>query len=318
MHPTAPGEAIDGRQRLARAVVPPDGERDWADRWILALMNDFPSRAAVRKAMRRREFAVDGAVLEHTRVLGPGAVIDRLEPLGALPPTLPLALVVAHEDDAWAVVEKLPGYPVHGPRFTTIEHALPFNLRPSTAPDALRRPRPCHRLDAPTGGLLVVAKTASALTALNRQFQERLVAKTYRALVVGRLDGAGVVDAPLDGREATTGWRVVRHARALRCGWLTEVELAPRTGRTHQLRRHLAGLGHPVLGDATYGIDGWILRGHGLFLWAVGVALDDPTTGARVTVRIEPPPKFRTWLDREERRWCRLHVNPDGAAGPTP
>lgn len=306
MHPNGPDGPIDGRQRVARAVVPPDGSRDWVDRWILALMPEFPSRAAVRKAVARREFAVDGALLEHARVVGPGAVLDRLEPAGALPPALPLPLRVVHEDDAWAVVEKVPGYPVHGPRFTTIEHALPFNLGPSGAPDALRRPRPCHRLDAPTGGLLVVAKTARALTALNRQFQERTTVKGYRALAVGRLEGAGRVDAPLDDRDAQTAWEAVAHARSLRCGWLTDVALTPRTGRTHQLRRHLAGLGHPVLGDATYGIDGWILRGHGLFLWAVSVELDDPVTGARVRCAVDPPPKFGTWLAREARRWDRV------------
>ncbi len=152
-----------------------------------------------------------------------------------------------------------------------------------------------------------MAKTARALMATHRAFQERRVRKTYRALAVGRLDGEGTVSEPVDGRAAITRWRAVDHCRSLKAGWLTTVELSPVTGRTHQLRRHLAALGTPILGDVAYGIDGLVYRGKGLFLWAVALRLDHPITGQPLALRVEEPPKFASMRAREERRWRRHH-----------
>ena len=299
-------DAIDGRAVLERARIPEDQGRDWADRWILRLLgHTYPSRASVRKAMKRGELAADGVLLIHHALLEPGALIERVEPAGSDPAVFELDLEVVHEDAHLAVVVKVPGFRVNGNVHRTIEHALPHNLQPSTAAGALRLPRPCHRLDAPTGGLLVVAKTTPALLELNRQFREREVDKSYRALAVGRLEGRGVVDSPLDGRDAKTEWEAVGHVHALRGDWVTTVCLHPITGRTHQLRRHLAELGHPILGDAQYGIDRLILRGKGLFLWATEVSLNHPHTGERLTLSCPEPHKFHSLREREERRWRR-------------
>lgn len=306
--------SIDGRQVLSRTVLPDGAERDWADRWLTRLMPEvFPTKSSARKAIKRGELAFDGALVEHPQQIQGGTVVERLEPRGSPAPVFPLDLRVIHEDAELAVVEKVPGFRVNGNRHRTIEHALPHNLQPAEASDALRRPRPCHRLDAPTGGLLVVAKTAGALAELNRQFQSREVHKTYRAIAVGRLEGAGVVDLALDGRDAVSRWRAVSHTPSLRSGWLTTVELEPVTGRTHQLRRHLAHIGHPILGDVEYGLEGLLLRGKGLFLWAVSIELTHPTTGERLSLSVDEPPKFHSLRARERRRWLKYN---EPLAGP--
>lgn len=154
---------------------------------------------------------------------------------------------------------------------------------PSLPPGSFRKPRPAHRLDAPTGGLLVLAKTRSAEARLKQAFATRQCHKTYRALVVGRMEPAAgappspeagssasdspsddtigaasprwlSVDRPLWGKPAITRHRVLQPAiPSKRWGHVTDVELQPVTGRKHQLRRHMQFLGHPILGDRRYG-----------------------------------------------------------------
>ena len=186
----------------------------------------------------------------------------------------------------------------------TVQSALPALLTPSRADArALWRPRPVHRLDKPTHGLVLCAKTERALRALSRALEQRQVAKRYRAVVVAseegdRLASVGTVATPLRGRAARTVYRVVRRARAAML-----VDLHPRTGRTHQLRRHCAEqLGCGIVGDERYGGPEASavrpLRGpHGLFLAAVEVKLRHPTTGALLHVEIDEPPRFAALLD---------------------
>jgi len=108
-----------------------------------------------------------------------------------------------------------------------------------------------HRLDRETPGLVLLAHHRQAAGHLSRQFQQRQVEKGYRAWVMGRLSGAGVLDDPLDGRAARTRYKAVRTvAEPLP---MTQVDIALETGRLHQIRRHFTGIGHPVVGDPRYG-----------------------------------------------------------------
>jgi 23S rRNA pseudouridine1911/1915/1917 synthase len=188
------------------------------------------------------------------------------EPSPLTPEALPLEVV--YEDRDLIVVNKPPGLVVHpapGHRGGTLLNALLAHCPELKEIGEVSRPGLVHRLDKDTSGLLVAAKTELAQQSLVRQFQGREVRKQYLALVWGRLpqkEGRieGIVGrhptqrqkmsvhAPR-GKEAVTLWRVAREFP----GPLTLVELTPKTGRTHQLRVHLASLGHPVLGDATYG-----------------------------------------------------------------
>ena len=293
---------------LETAVVPESESRLRIDHWSHVLFTGFASRAAARKAIRRGEVAVDGQIAPRSGdFMSEGAVLQRLEPTGAVPKVYPLDLQVVYEDDAMSVVYKPPGVAVNGPRYRTVEHALGHNLWPSSAPDALRWARPVHRLDRPTSGLLLVAKTGSALASLSRQFHDRQGTKRYRAIALGRLEGEGEVREPVDGRKAHTRWQAAEHTPCLKTEWLTSVDLWPVTGRTHQLRVHLAGLGHPILGDGLYGIDGRVLRGKGLFLSSVAVAFNHPVSGAPLAFEVEEPAKFGSFRVRETRRWRKYH-----------
>ena len=174
----------------------------------------------------------------------------------------PILLNVVHADDAVIVIDKPAGLVVHpaaGHREGTLVNAL-LHYAPELA--ALPRAGIVHRLDKETTGLLVVARTAAAQTALVRQLQERSVHREYRALVQGVLISGGTVDAaigrhPVDrkrmavvsgGKPAVTHYRVLQRLRAHS---LLQVRLD--TGRTHQIRVHMAQIGHPVVGDPVYG-----------------------------------------------------------------
>ena len=119
------------------------------------------------------------------------------------------------------------------------------------------------------------AKTRDGLTTLSSAFASREVKKRYRAILRGRLEKtSGVVDAPVSGRDASTEYAVVLTRESERYGTLTLVDFFPRTGRTHQLRRHSVALGAPILGDVRYGRFGKDeAHPDGLFLWAVGVVI---------------------------------------------
>lgn len=286
---------------LARVVVPEERAGERVDGWAAEVLDLIPSRSAARKAMKREEILLEGQVVETSRRIRPGQVLTLLESTRS-PRVYALDLELAYVDPHMAVVLKPPGIPVTGNAHRTLVHALPHNLRPSELPDALALPRHCHRLDRGTGGLVVIARTASALVAINRAFQERQVRKRYRALVRGRLEGEGSVDESVEGREALTRWRAVEHTPSLHVDWFTTVDAWPHTGRRHQIRRHLASLGHPIIGDALY-TEGKLFRNKGMFLWAVELWLPHPATGEELHVSTPEPYKFEAYRARERRRW---------------
>ncbi|MBL6079967.1 RNA pseudouridine synthase [Belnapia sp. T18] len=182
-------------------------------------------------------------------------------PLPALPRAGPAGLVL-HQDEAVIILDKPAGLPVHaGPRGSaSVEDWLP-----ALAFGKRRTPQPAHRLDQDTAGCLVLGRTKPALAALGGLFAAGRARKTYWAVVRGGPAGeSGEIDAPLlkrstardgwwmavdpAGQAARTAWRVMGRGPGI--AWL---ELAPRTGRTHQIRVHCTHLGCPILGDARYG-----------------------------------------------------------------
>lgn len=284
-----------------------DGMR--LDAWAAGRLPGLETRNAVKKAIKRGEVEVDGIVVEPQRRLRSGQWVRQREPSGPLPKPFPKPIEVVFEDEHLAVVLKPAGLRVNGPAWQTLENALPGSLRPTEAPGTLRIPRVAHRLDQPTQGLVVCAKTATALVGLGWAFERREVRKTYRALALGRVEGQGS-DAPLDGRIASSRWEVMTYTRCLKApaGWLSTVVLQPTTGRRHQLRRHLAERGWPILGDGTYTPPGVpVLARKGLFLAAVAIGFEHPVTGACIDVSIPEPPKFESYRARESRRWLRHH-----------
>lgn len=299
-HPPPP--AARPRDILSEWIVTDRAAGQRLDSAAVEYFNEFPSRKAAYKAAKKQRLLVNGEPAPPNTRLKPG---DRVSvcPPEAPPEPLDMPLDVCFEDDVLAVVVKPPGIATSGNVARTIARALPANLTPSRRADALPAPHPVHRLDSPTGGLLLVAKTAEAAMALGQQFESRTVSKRYRAILVGRLTPeTGTVTRDVHGRAAHTDYRVVAHSPSLSVDWLTLVDLFPHTGRTHQLRQHMAALGHPVLGDRTYGAGHKILRGKGLFLWAAELTFTHPESGRTVNCVVAPPPKFETYMTRERRR----------------
>lgn len=266
----------------------------------------FPSKKAAYKAAKRGEILCNGMPANPHDLPRDGDTIEIFEPPDiALPhTTLRPAL---HYCDPWlAVVHKPAGIPVMGLFEPSLELACATALPPSAAADPLPRAKPVHRLDVPTSGLVLVARTQRALRELSRQFRDREVRKTYRAVVVGKLIGRGILDAPLDGRPCRTEYACAPPVRSLTNDWVTPLTLHPHTGRTHQLRRHLADIGHPIVGDRDYGHPRRLLRGKGLFLAATSLCFPHPAHPWHLSVTICEPRKFTAYLEREALRHTHL------------
>ncbi len=287
---------------LETHIIPEGAANTRLDVYASGIFPHLPTKKSAYRAIKRGDLLFDGEMCEPCRRVSPGHRIELTEKKYNTAAAFKLNLKIIHEDDHIAVIEKPPGFPVSGNRFKTIENALPYNLRPSPASDALPRSKPAHRLDNSTGGLLLVAKTQKSLIELSRQFQEREIKKRYRAILIGRLEGSGTIDEPVSGREARTEYSAVSHTPSIKNKWLTLADLRPDTGRTHQLRLHMQRLGFPVLGDKIYGIKGLILKSKGLFLWAVEISFTHPADKKQLTFKIEVPDKFNTFLEREKRR----------------
>lgn len=236
---------------------------------ILADLLPQHSRNRLQAWVKGGRVAVDGAVeAEAKRKLHGGETllvseVPDAQATSGQPEDIPLAIV--HEDDALLVLNKPAGLVVHpgsGNWSGTLLNALLHH-----APQLERLPRAgiVHRLDKETSGLLVVAKTLEAQTDLVRQLQARSVKRQYLAIAVGLIRRDGSVEAPIGrhpvqrvkmavlaeargGKPALTHYRVLEHLR--RC---TLVECALETGRTHQIRVHMASIGHPLVGDPVYG-----------------------------------------------------------------
>ncbi|HVX17076.1 MAG TPA: RluA family pseudouridine synthase [Acidimicrobiales bacterium] len=288
---------------IIEEVVPHalDGER--LDR-LVALVADL-SRAAATELVVAGAVEIGGAAQTKpsTRVAeGDQIRMAVPEPIGerALTPDPGIELVIRFADHDVAVVDKPAGLVVHpgaGNRSGTLAHALVarFPEIASVGADPAR-PGIVHRLDKGTSGLLVVARTARAYEALVAQLAAREVQRTYRALVWGHPEsGRGVVDAPIgrsareptkmavtaDGREARTSYEVdVRYVEPDVAALTCRLE----TGRTHQIRVHLAAIGHPVVGDDRYGRARPELELERPFLHAARLVFAHPVTGEPVDV----------------------------------
>lgn len=287
-------------------VVPEDSPMMRMDAYCYSVFSIFNSRNQARKSIKAACLYIDGVKARTDWFPRPGTELILTVPEPPVIPVLKMDLNIVYIDPHLAVVHKPAGMFTRGNHRLTVHRALLHNMDPSEEPDALPMPDPCHRLDFRTSGLLLVARTQSCRVALNRMFAERRIHKRYRALVFGRLEGEGEVHEPIDGRDSFSRYRAVEHTRSVHVEWFTTVELEPVTGRTHQLRRHMLHLGHPVLGDDLYCGDKKVLRGSGLFLTAMHQSFVHPITGESLSIDAPEPHKFKAIRDREARRWIKI------------
>lgn len=279
------------------------------------------SRSQVQKRIQAGLVQVDGRPGKKDQKVKPGEVVTvsllPSEPPSLQPEALPLEILF--EDDSIIVLNKEPGVVVHpapGHPSKTLVHGLLHHCPDLEATGSIFRPGIVHRLDKDTSGLLVVAKEEGALLALSRQFKSRKVKKQYLALVRGEVSkDEGEIEVPI-GRDMRDrkkmGVRTGKARAAMtryfvkeRFPGLTLLEVAPETGRTHQIRVHMAYIGHPILGDPVYtgGRRSERSQGSGeaivanrqmLHAWRLGFA--HPKTGEYQVFEAAPPSDFQEIL----------------------
>jgi 23S rRNA pseudouridine1911/1915/1917 synthase len=270
------------------------------------------TRAEAQRAIAAGLVLVDGVVRPKShRLEGGERITVDLGPVRAVPPE-PGPLRIVYRDEHLAVVDKpagLPTHPTEGRRTgTLVNRLLAAGLPLADVGDPLR-PGIVHRLDAGTSGLLVVACSEAARAGLAEMLRRHELDRRYLALVRGEVEhDRFVVDAPLGrrgakvrlaavtGRPAETAFEVRERFRGA-----TLLEAAPRTGRTHQIRVHLAAIGHPILGDRRYGGGGADAERLGLarpFLHSYRLAFVHPVTGEPVRVETRLPEDLAEALRR--------------------
>lgn len=270
---------------------------------LVGALDAVGSRAEAQRLIEQGRVLVDGRECRKRHRVSPGERLTVRPHVSAPPATLepeevPLEIVV--DDRHFLVVDKPPGvvtHPSKGHDHGTLVHGL-LALAIAGGEDPLR-PGIVHRLDRDTSGLLVVARSPRAHRHLQRLLRERAIERRYAALVHGELPPALTIDRPV-GRDprvrtrmstrAREGREAITHLRLLgRVGRFSLVEARLETGRTHQIRVHLEAIGHPVVGDRTYGRRSPDLGLERQFLHAWYLGFAHPETGEPVVARSELP-----------------------------
>ena len=279
---------------------------DWSRSQVLRLIRSGLVSVGARLARKGGEEVQAGDIV---------SVRAEREKLTATPEALPLCIV--YEDEDLLVVNKPAGMAVHvgaGLKSGTLVNALLHHVSALSSAGGELRPGIVHRLDKMTSGLVVVAKNDAAHRQLAEQFKSRAVRKTYALLVHGQVSSAqGKICKPvgrdpvrrtrmrvggLRPREAVTRYEVIRRFRGF-----TLLEAHPETGRTHQIRVHFAALGHPIVGDTTYGAPGKLHLGGGevatlsrTFLHAGFLEFQHPRMRRAVSFSAPLPPELEEFL----------------------
>ena len=262
---------------MHRMTVVPSGQSPRRLDVFVSTQNAHVSRALAQRWIESGVITVNGEQTKPARRVRAGDVIVSHAPVRERPSVEPepIPLEILHEDDHILIVNKPPGLVMHpapghwtGTLLNRLVHHLgqPDGVEPSVKSGARReRPGLVHRLDKGTSGVLVIAKTDAAHRDLSRQFRVHSVHRVYLALVTGAVRRGGLIELAL-GRDLRDGRRVSGRSVAPRRAVTefrvaerlgpdaTVIEVRPRTGRMHQIRAHLASIGHAVLGDSTYGV----------------------------------------------------------------
>lgn len=288
---------------IEQHIVPYPTEKQRLSDYCWGLFTALPSRKGVKKAIKAGRVLLDGKPGQTGDWVLPGQTIQILADHRANAKVYERELPVCFENDDFAIINKPAGVPVSGNQFKTIANMLAFNLQKSPKIDALANPYPLHRLDAATSGLLLIAKTAGAQLKLGGLFAKRQIEKTYQAIVCGQTPDQGTINSTVDDKPALSHYRLLQAEPSIKNETLSWLELRPETGRTHQLRIHLASIGHPIMGDQLYGETGKIYRGKGLFLCATGLSFEDPWSKEKFQLEIPAPAKFKKLMAREAKMW---------------
>ena len=281
------------------------------DAWLAAHLEDM-TRSAAQRLLEEGKVTCGGKPLaKNYKVIGRETLEVELPdpvPVDVVPQEIPLDIV--YEDGDVIVVNKPKGLVVHpapGHPDGTLVNALMFHCGDSlSGVGGELRPGIVHRIDRDTSGLIIAAKNDFAHQGLAAQLQDHTLARIYECIVVGNLRAdSGTVDAPIgrhpvdrkkqavvaNGRNAVTHWEVINRYQGF-----THVRCRLETGRTHQIRVHMAHINHPILGDTVYGNKKPVNGLQGQCLHAVGLRFIHPRTGEAVELRCGLPEEFENQL----------------------
>ena len=287
------------------------------DAWLAANLEDV-TRSAAQRLIEEGRVTVNGkAVAKNYKVTGAETVEITLpdpEPIDLIPQNIPLDIV--YEDGDVIVVNKPKGLVVHpapGHPDGTLVNALLYHCGDSLSGiGGEKRPGIVHRIDRDTTGLIIAAKNDHAHQYLAAQLQDHTLSRVYHCIVIGNLrEDEGTVDAPIgrhhtdrkkmtvtaDGRRAVTHWKVLERYQGF-----TYVECRLETGRTHQIRVHMAHTGHPILGDTVYGNKKEVPGLQGQCLHAVGLRFIHPRTEQPVELSCGLTEEFEKQLQKLRNR----------------
>ena len=299
---------------MSRIFAPKESGGRRLDHFLQERFPDY-SRSRLQEWIKGGQVVVNGAAARASHTLRAGDTIDvepvPLTPLAAAPEAIPLDIL--YEDEDLVVINKPAGMVVHagaGVRSGTLVNALLHRFESLSTAGGDLRPGIVHRLDRYTSGVLLVAKTDAAHRSLAEQFATRRVRKVYLALVhdVVKADH-GRIEKPIardpvrrvrmtarlsHGRQAWSEYHVLR-----RFAKFTLLEVVIGTGRTHQIRVHLASIGHPVAGDRLYGAPAQVVGRPLLdryFLHAASIRFAQPSSGQPVELSAPLPPELELWM----------------------
>lgn len=291
------------------------GER--ADAFLARVVPDL-TRSAAQRLLEAGAVRLAGRPVRKNYRTAPGDVLEvdipAPQPVDLVPQDIPLDIV--YEDGDVIVVNKPVGMVVHpapGHSDGTLVNALLYHCGNTLSGiNGTLRPGIVHRIDRDTSGLIIAAKNDAAHLALAAQLADHTLARTYECLAVGNFrEDSGTVDAPIGrhpvdrkrmavvrqgGREAVTHWEVIA-----RYPGVTHLRCRLETGRTHQIRVHLAYIGHPILGDTVYGAKKPVAGLTGQCLHAVGLRFIHPRTGEPVELTCPLPEEFVRMLEKLRR-----------------
>ena len=302
---------------MAALTLTADRAGERADSLLCRLVPGL-TRSGAQRLLERGAVTLDGRSVRKNDRPAPGQVLEVLlpdpQPIAVLPQNIPLDVI--YEDGDVIVVNKPVGLVVHpapGHPDGTLVNALLYHCKNSLSGiNGELRPGIVHRIDRDTSGLIIAAKNDRAHLALAAQLQDHSLARTYEAVALGGLpEESGTVNAPIgrhpvdwkkmavdrrNGREAVTHWSVLA-----RYPGYTHVECRLETGRTHQIRVHLASIGHPLLGDTVYGAKKPVPGLAGQCLHARRLRFVHPASGETVELECPLPDWFQEILRKIDR-----------------
>ena len=296
-------------------AVPPEDAGGRVDAWLAGRQESL-TRSAAARLLEEGQVTCEGKPLPKNYRLRGGETVQLTLPepeeTELLAQDIPLDVV--YEDEDVIVINKPKGLVVHpapGHADGTLVNALLHHCGDSLSGiGGEKRPGIVHRIDRDTSGLIIAAKNDFAHQRLSAQLADHSLARTYECIVTGNLrEDSGTVDAPIgrdkrdrkkmavvsDGRRAVTHWEVIA-----RYPGFTHLRCRLETGRTHQIRVHMAYLGHPILGDTVYGARKPVPGLRGQCLHAVGLRFLHPRTGEPVELTCPLPEEFRRQLRKLE------------------